>query len=151
MLRWQKPLVTARKLESSCENTQRNGLPPRLISQGYFILPDISHYSFQTGSPRLTNCCGITVTDVRPWPVQQGGLWTRGLLPGSARRAPRSLSSKYLAIIYLVSLPGRLLPPSLEDHHLRFPVPIPQISNANARTGLWQSRPWGSLINFFFF
>lgn len=62
-----------RKLESSCENTQRNGLPLCLISQGDFI----SHYSFQTGSPGLTNCCGITVTDVRPGPVQQGGPWTR--------------------------------------------------------------------------
>lgn len=67
-----------RKLESSCENMQRNGLPLCLISQGDFILPDVRHYSFQTGSPRLSNCCGSTVTDVRPGPVQQGGPWTRG-------------------------------------------------------------------------
>lgn len=97
--------------------------------------------------------CGITVADAGPRTVQLGTPWTPDLVHHCVHRARRLLSSKYLAIIYSFSLPGCLPPPSFEDHHLRFRVPVTQIPNAGTYTHTHTplaNCPRGSLITFFF-
>lgn len=95
--------------------------------------------------------CGVTVADVRPRTVQQGTPWTPDLVYHCVRRACRLLSSKYLAIIYSFSLPGCLPPPSFEDHHLRFRVPVTQIPNAGKYTHAFGKLSPRFFNHFFFF